>query len=517
MLEQELKNKISNTINQYKLKCHQLEDEIHVLKSAIYQLSLLPHSFHASLEEPIHNLRINLKENKGSQQIKKSVDSLAHAMTHLKERKELSSLSLTDFIKQETDLLSRVAITDKERKVFRKAEQSIKKESDEQLLLEKFNKLLESSVSAVTKQLIHAQHHLSEKEEPNKLSSYIDDQINSRLNQLLEHVLIPEDLASKLQSLKSRLKGHLTSHSLTEVVNSLTDLVIEAFNLEHDQFKEFLNRFADYLHDFGQYLDLTHNHNQANQQETEAFEGELQNRTQQIESALCQTKTIEELTQKIENGLKGMGNQIRNYREKGHKRTEEYNEKIMVLQNKLEEVEDGAEKIRNHLSSHKVRINHDSLTGLPNHTAYEEYIVGAFHRWQRGLGELSLALVEVDTLKLINNEYGHVLGDKALKKIATTLKSSIRAADFIARFSGETFILVFERTSAYYGAKLLENLRAAVVECEFSCHDEKISIVPAFALTTLKHGDTLETFFTRAKQAIEKAKQNEPSKMAIIK
>jgi len=509
MLEKDLKNRIANTVNQYKLKCHQLEDEINVLKSAIYQLSLLPHGIHVSLDKPIRNLRTNLKENKGSKKIKRSVELLVNAMSNLKEKKQLTQANLTHFIKQETDLLSRVAITEKEKKAFKQAEQSIKEENNEQLLIEKFNKLLEDSIEWVTKQLAsYQQNQLQSRKisQPNKPSQpFIDHQINSRLNQLLEHVLIPEDLAKKLQMLKSRLKDQLTTSSLTEVIDALTDLVIEAFNLEHDQFKGFLNRFADYLHDFGKYLEITNTHNLESQQEAVRFEIEFQNCIQHIRSYLKDVKTIEELSRTVGDGLEELSQQIRLYRENEQNRTKEYNEKIMILQSKLEEAEDGAERIRNHLSSHKVRINHDSLTGLPNKTAYDEYILGAFHRWQRGFGELSLALAKIDHLKEINNQYGHLVGDKALKKVAILLKSSIRAADFIARYSAEEFVLVFERTSAYYGAKILENLQTAVEECEFYYHGTKINLTLSFGLSALKHGDTIDTLLARAKKAMHQA------------
>lgn len=76
MLERELKTKIANTISRYKLKCDQLEDEINVLKSAIYQLSLLPNSIHVGLDQQMHNLQANLKENKDGKKLRKALNRL---------------------------------------------------------------------------------------------------------------------------------------------------------------------------------------------------------------------------------------------------------------------------------------------------------------------------------------------------------------------------------------------------------------------------------------------------------
>jgi diguanylate cyclase len=443
MLERELKTKIANTISRYKLKCDQLEDEINVLKSAIYQLSLLPNSIHVGLDKQMHNLQANLKENKDGKKIKKSVESLVNAMSNLKEK---------------------------------------------------------------------------EKNAPNETATelLLTNQINSRFNQLLEHLFIPEDLSNKFQTVKENLNQKLTAELLTNVVDAITDLVIESFNLEHNQFKGFLNRFVDYLHDFTKYLELTDLNNVETHQESEQFETELENNIKQIHHHISEAKTIEELAIKVENSLDEIGQQIRLHREKEQQRIKEYDEKIVMLQGKLEEAECGAEKIRNQLSFHKVRINQDSLTGLPNRTAYDEYILAAFHRWQRGFGELSLGIADIDHFKAINDKYGHLAGDRVLKKVASIFKSSIRAVDFIARYGGEEFIFLFERTSAHDGGKVLENLRIAVEECEFYYRDTRVQITASFGLTAFQHEDSLETFFARADEAMYQAKKNGRNQVIVL-
>ncbi|PJE12280.1 MAG: hypothetical protein CK430_07740 [Legionella sp.] len=443
MLERELKTKIANTLSRYKLKCDQLEDEINVLKSAIYQLSLLPNSIHVGLNKQMQNLQANLKENKDSKKIKKSVESLVSAMSNIKEKEKPSPHQTTT-------------------------------------------------------------------------APLLNNQINSRFNQLLEHLLIPEDLSNKFQAVKENLNQQLTAELLTKVVDSITDLVIESFNLEHNQFKGFLNKFVDYLHDFSRYLELTDLNNVESHQESGKFETELENSIQQIHQHIGEAKTIEELADKVEDSLEEIGEHIRLHREKEQQRIKEYDEKIMSLQSKLEEAECGAEKIRNQLTFHKVRINQDSLTGLPNRTAYDEYILAAFHRWQRGFGELSLGIADIDNFKAINDKYGHLAGDRVLKKVASIFKSSIRAVDFIARYGGEEFIFLFERTSAPDGGKVLENLRIAVEECEFYYRDTRVLITASFGLTAFQHEDTLDSFFARADEAMYQAKKMGRNQVIVL-
>nr|WP_019217577.1 GGDEF domain-containing protein [Legionella tunisiensis] len=126
-----------------------------------------------------------------------------------------------------------------------------------------------------------------------------------------------------------------------------------------------------------------------------------------------------------------------------------------------------ARKLKNLLSNETINLNRDSLTGLPNRTLYSEYILYAYYRWQRGFGDLSLALADVDHFREINEKYGHLTGNKILQEIATIFKTSIRRADFLARYGGEKFIFIFERTQQRHAAMVLESLRRAIEECQF--------------------------------------------------
>ena len=107
----------------------------------------------------------------------------------------------------------------------------------------------------------------------------------------------------------------------------------------------------------------------------------------------------------------------------------------------------------------------DPLTGLYN----QRYLM----RHLRGLlsgphaPELALLMIDVDHFKVVNDDYGHAVGDQALRKIAETLRANTRVFDSVARYGGEEFVVVMPATAADDGMKAAERLRRAVEAMPF--------------------------------------------------
>lgn len=415
MMERGSAHQVSNAISQYKLKCNQLENEINDLKNAIYQLTLLPNDIHVDMDVDKKRLALlaYLKENSDSRKIKKSVESLVHAMSSSGKKKQEPDMNLGEFI-------------------------------------------------------------------------------NERLSLLVKQLSTPQDILANINSLKTKLKQKVTIDTFPQLLDSLTDLVIQAFQLEHNQLSNFMERFVGYLQEVNAFLELSYQQN------------------------LLWEQSTHQLEQELKKNLSDSERKIREYRKNEQNRLHDYSEKILTMQKKIFDIECGAEKMRNHLSTHQINVNQDPLTGLANKTAYNQYILGAFHRWRRGFGDTSIALADLDHFKDVNTKYGHQVGDEILKKVAEIFKSSIRAADFIARYKGESFIFIFERTSAFAGAKVLESLRVAVEDSEIYHNDRHINLTVSFGLTALKHEDTIESAFARVDEAMEQAKRTGRNRLVIL-
>lgn len=104
----------------------------------------------------------------------------------------------------------------------------------------------------------------------------------------------------------------------------------------------------------------------------------------------------------------------------------------------------------------------DDLTGLFNRRHVEARLVQELDRARRYAYPFSLALLDVDELKLINDSLGHRAGDEALRRVADALAAHVRSADLAARFGGDEFVLLLPHTSVSEAEALAHRVRRAV-------------------------------------------------------
>ena len=108
------------------------------------------------------------------------------------------------------------------------------------------------------------------------------------------------------------------------------------------------------------------------------------------------------------------------------------------------------------------RATHDSLTGLPNRRHFERALAHELDRSAR-YGEIfSLAMIDLDGFKALNDGRGHAAGDTVLRQAAQTIDDACRGADIPARIGGDEFVLVLPETNQYEAAALCERLRAEI-------------------------------------------------------
>ncbi len=129
---------------------------------------------------------------------------------------------------------------------------------------------------------------------------------------------------------------------------------------------------------------------------------------------------------------------------------------------------------RSLLDREKALSRTDSLTGLANARAFHSSVELATAACKRNGRPLTLAYIDLDNFKCVNDRYGHSLGDALLKDVATILKNTLRITDSVARVGGDEFVVCLPETSQSQALPLLERLRAelAVVlpadECAIS-------------------------------------------------
>ncbi|NDU86561.1 MAG: diguanylate cyclase, partial [Ferrovum sp.] len=98
----------------------------------------------------------------------------------------------------------------------------------------------------------------------------------------------------------------------------------------------------------------------------------------------------------------------------------------------------------------------DSLTGLPNRLALEEYLPKSLARAERHHRVVAVGMIDLDDFKPVNDKYGHELGDFLLQGLAQRFQTSVRESNFIARLGGDEFVVVFDDLDDSHAAEQLE-------------------------------------------------------------
>lgn len=155
----------------------------------------------------------------------------------------------------------------------------------------------------------------------------------------------------------------------------------------------------------------------------------------------------------------------------------------------------------------------DALTEIPNRQSFSETMEKEFKRSQRDRVPLSVIMCDIDHFKEYNDNYGHTQGDACLKKIAQTIRNSLkRAGDFCARYGGEEFIVILPNTSHDGAMRVAERIRSNVEEMGIVHKKSLPARVITVSLGAATLGDTatlhsLEQLIKYADRALYRAKE----------
>lgn len=146
----------------------------------------------------------------------------------------------------------------------------------------------------------------------------------------------------------------------------------------------------------------------------------------------------------------------------------------------------------------------DELTGLYNRHYLTSVLDREIGRAERGGPGLSLAILDLDRFKRVNDTWGHPVGDSLLKHTAKTVLASIRQSDLLIRFGGEEFVLLMPDTPVQGAVQALEKVRLAVSD---AVHPATGRQTVSVGVAERRPGEPFEEWYARADQALYRAKQ----------
>lgn len=150
----------------------------------------------------------------------------------------------------------------------------------------------------------------------------------------------------------------------------------------------------------------------------------------------------------------------------------------------------------------------DQLTGLLNRYGLQRVLAHEYAEARRYARPLSCLMTDLDNFKLINDTFGHVAGDAALKQVASILTEVVRGSDMVSRYGGDEFLVLLPETDLEGADALAEKVRAAAASQSFGDGEPRFQLTLSIGAATLSETESGNDMIVRADLALYDAKEH---------
>jgi len=190
----------------------------------------------------------------------------------------------------------------------------------------------------------------------------------------------------------------------------------------------------------------------------------------------------------------------------------DYSDELGVL---MKDVQEFVESINSKMSSLTKNLMIDHLTGVYNRLSSEKRISEDIARVKRNNEKLTVAMFDIDDFKLFNDYYGHSVGDKCLIEVANTVKNNLRESDWIARWGGDEFLVVFSNVDSETSSNVLLRIMEILKNTQIKTDQKTINMSVSIGITELVDSDDYVSILKRVDMALLDAKNKGKAKIVI--
>jgi diguanylate cyclase len=312
------------------------------------------------------------------------------------------------------------------------------------------------------------------------------------LHLLLSNIgeLVAEDswLSGQVYAVQSIINGPLDRAKLKLAEKSLKEVIYKQGLLKHsliearNSFKTLISSFIDKLKYMGEASEL--------------YSGKIETYAQELSQTDDLIK-INELVTHLMRDTSVMQTDILRSRDdllNQQRVASDTQARILKLQDELSQL------------SEVVRI--DQLTGVLNRRGMDDAFATEIARYQRGGESLSVALLDIDNFKSLNDQHGHAAGDSALKHLAGVVKRTVRPTDIVTRMGGEEFVVILPNTGLDEAVTTMSRLQRALTKEYFLGNNQKLLITFSAGVALFQKEDDVSSILLRADQAMYLAKKS---------
>jgi diguanylate cyclase len=336
----------------------------------------------------------------------------------------------------------------------------------------------------------------------------IPDSLRDALHNFVEQLGSIDIYRKATGAIKQQLSNLQSYDQLSPLIEQIASVLLEAANQEHIQFETFLQKLNKRLLHVASYLNQAAAGHDGMLSDTRKLDDELKHTIEELKIEIAEAPGLGSLKDRLLASFEHIFSSVNRFKESQITRVQASMAELQIIKEQLQVTEEEAERLKAALQEQRFRAYNDPLTQLPNRYAYNERLSQEYTRWRRYRSPLSLAVCDIDHFKKVNDEKGHIAGDKVLQHVAEVLQQGIRESDFIARYGGEEFVVLMPETNLTDATKAINKLRLRIAKesVPINTH-EKLNITLSFGVAEFEGSDTASDVFAKADRALYRAKE----------
>ena len=343
-------------------------------------------------------------------------------------------------------------------------------------------------VTAAKLMLVNYSHRLSfAAEDQAEIKSTLLKLLQLVFENIAELSLDDQWLKGQMDALKSASTPPLTLRRLDDVERLLKDVISKQKDakqktlLAQDEMRQMLATFIDRLSQMSQ--------------STGSYQEKLEESARLIENS----KSMEEIAPVLKDVVGATRNIARD--------TQTARDELQTMRIQADSTQVQIAKLHQELDRVSTQARHDPLTGALNRRGLEEALEKEISTFRRKETPLSVALLDIDNFKALNDTLGHSMGDTALSHLAQVARECMRPQDTLARFGGEEFVILLPDTPQEKGIEAMTRLQRELTKRFFMAGTEKVLITFSAGVAQLANDEPGMDAIRRADQAMYLAKR----------
>lgn len=339
-------------------------------------------------------------------------------------------------------------------------------------------------------------------------SHSIDKVFIERFAIFLTHLNVSKPFKLAIDKIKAELSTDISQQALLDNFLEVFEIINKDLIDERNTAKIFLSTLSATLSSVQTAVQTTISANESSKTKHSELNKKLKKNITEMAIGLENVNSLAEIKIDINEKLKQIASSLEEKASFEFEQFQQMNVHLNQMQEKVNLLELQGRTFEKKIKEQQARSYQDALTKLGNRAAFDDYFAKQIVRFHHSPFELAIVVLDLDNFKRINDTYGHTAGDKTLQVIANTLAKAVNKEQFVGRYGGEEFVMIYSNYDKERLIEKLNEIRLKVAKLPFKFKNNKVSITVSIGVTHIVENDNVHIAFERADTALYQAKKN---------